>query len=336
MCNTSQQYFQFPREICRETRHEYGRCESLMDMEILKDSLIYPPGQPANETSVATIISFTFSSIGIGLSATAFFLLILTAIRFREWRTNYKNQLLIQFMLARILYTIVRYICDVSNVFRLHNTETVIFIDVFGMIYTEVALISWMFVFSKQMYEDIVKVFGVTDLNIIKTSFYTWFIPGVASILLYLAYYFQYDKKLQFHLIYSFVKWPVLTANAVLLIKVLKSVLSNNQRKGNNLRIIIVMVLLIFLFSFNLIIIDIYKIVFVVLLNNYLSFLFLIGSILPLYHCAFSILFWLFGNANTRKLWLEGNKVRPNSLDYRTSTLPRLNLNDIYQTRGPT
>ncbi|XP_060801240.1 uncharacterized protein LOC132901939 [Amyelois transitella] len=282
---------------------------SLMENSTKLDhgTIFYPENAPRN----LVVVFFVTSSIGIALSACAFILLVLTAVRFPEWRQSYKNQLLIQFMFARILYTFVRYVYDIRNFFELCNRDCVIILDKFLMTYTEVVLIAWMYMFTKHMHDSLVKVFNVEERTIWKLSLWTWFIPGLLSLILSLSYYFQKDKDIIFYLIYLLlVKWPFLSFIAVLLISILRSVLNSNQSTENNLKITIVMVVLVIVFSIHQFIIDITKLIYIVLLNNYVHYIFGIGSIVLLYHCAFSIIFWVFGNANTRKLW-SNNKERP-------------------------
>lgn len=279
--------------------------------ELEHGSVIHPSN---NETSFWTIFTLTCSSVGIALSAAALALLILTAFLFAEWRQSYKNQLLIQFMLARLFYTSVRFFSDIQHVFKMCSTsDSLIFLDILTMIYTEMVLIAWMFVFSRQMYISLVKVF-VTESNIWKVSVCAWLVPAMISLLLHTILYFSRDTYTTFFILYVvLIKWPVLIANAVLLILVLRSVLINNRNTEKNIRIVVVMIVLIFVFCFQQMLIDITKIVFIKFVerNCIMSTSLLISNILSMYHCAFSIVFWVLGNANTRKLWkFQGRDLR--------------------------
>lgn len=275
-----------------------------------------------NETSHhRTIVTLVSSTIGIALSILAFTALIITAVLFAEWRQNYKNQLIIQFMLARIMYTIMRYTYDIRNIFNICDFKCVIHLDVLGLMYTECALVSWMFVFSKHMHDSLVKVFNVPKTSMWKVSFFSWVVPGFISGLLYLSYSMQNGRDITVFLMYLFLlKWPVLCANAILLTQALLAILNTNQsRTESNVRIIVVMIVLIFVFSFQQILVDTYKIVHLLILDECVTFYLTVLNILAIYHCAFSITFWVFGNGNTRNLWKHRNVKLTSQLSVRSN-----------------
>lgn len=281
-----------------------------------------------NNATFLTILTFTCSTIGMVLSTIALVLLLLTALLYNEWRQNYKNQLLIQFMTARFFYTGVGYCYDIAHFFTDDKRYfTPISLHIFPMMYTEMALMSWMFVFSKQMYDCFVRVFVVTP-SLRKVSSSAWLIPAALSILLCTCYNEQNEHDLIFFMIYLFLlKWPVLSANGILLVLVLKSILTTNKSKiENNRRIIIVMVVLIFTFSIQQSILDIYKLTYLIFNKDNNSkctpVFFIFFNIITVYHCAFSILFWLFGNKRTRVLWglSKENEIVRNNLEQASCT----------------
>lgn len=260
-----------------------------------------------NSSSFLTIFTLAWSSLGIALSTAALLLLILTAALFAEWRRSYKNQLLIQFMLARFLYTFVRYFGDVQKLFNIcPYTGRIVLLDLVFMIYTEMALVAWMFVFSRQIYTSLVKVFTTERWSICKVSICSWLGPTTVAILLHVMFNVGQDATHQYLVAYIvIIKWPILIANAVLLIIALRSVLRNNMKTKKNIRIVLVMIMLIFLFCFQQMVIDMFKIVFLEIIDtqNIMNTTLIITNIFSMYHCAFSICFWVLGNANTRKLW---------------------------------
>lgn len=281
-------------------------------LEVEQGTNVLPP---TNDSNLFTAFTFSLSTAGILLSATTVILLILTAILFKEWRESYKNQLLIQFMIARFIYTFVRYFYDVKRVFGFCvRHDCIIYLDQFSMVYTEATLISWMFVFTKQMYDSLVKVFAIEKPNIIKVSLLTWILPGIVSVILYCLFYLQNDSDFQYFYMYILlVKWPVLIGTAVLLIIILRSVMKTNKNSaGKNSRIVFVMILLICMFCVQQLILDGYKIAYVIVLYRYSlsTYVLLIGNIFLMYHCPFSIIFWVFGNAKTRLLWMQRFKRR--------------------------
>lgn len=263
--------------------------------------------QDLDNKTIWTTVTFTLSTIGLSLSSLALALLILTAVLFAEWRQSFKNKLLIQFMLARFLYMFLRYINDIQYIFD--NLSSTYYhwplFDLWMLIYTEMAVVTWTFIFSRQMYLGLVKVFNTESQSIWKVSIYAWIAPSVVSCLLYFLYFIHKNSNTIHYMIYMIIlKWPLLIANAVLLILVLISVLKNNKNPKNNIKIVIVTMVMIFVFCFQQILVDIYRIVYILIQPLIIMGpLMVTGNILIMYQCAFSIFFWLFGNSNTIKLW---------------------------------
>lgn len=262
------------------------------------------------ETTFLPISTLTFSTIGMILSTIALVMLILTATLFSEWRRNYKNQLLTQFMIARFFYTFVRYFCDITILFEIDiHCSCPLTLGSVTKIYTEMVLLSWMFLFSKQMYECFVRVFAVKKPNVLKLSLCGWLLPAIATIIL--CFCVAILNSWHFHFFFFYVialKWPILCSNGFFLIVVLKSILGANKSKTeSNTRIIIVMIILIFSFCFQQAFYDIYKLINFVnnfkKTENYIPVVFTFTDIISVYHCAFSIMFWLFANKETRILW---------------------------------
>ncbi|CAH0626912.1 unnamed protein product [Chrysodeixis includens] len=265
---------------------------------------------PSDDPSIWTIVTLVCSSIGIALTAAALTLLVLTASLFPEWRKSYKNQLLIQLMFARLFYSAFRFFIDLQKMFQTCPlTQKFLSGDLFGMFYTEMVLVLWMFIFSRQMYISLVKVFAENS-SIWGVSLFAWLGPVAVTSILY-ALFTSGDKFYKYFVLYLMVfKWPVLIANAVILILVLKSVITNSIKTENCRRIIVVMIILIFTFGFYQIVVDVCKIYYIRVTYNggIMQTLLMISNILSMYHCAFSITFWVLGNASTRKLWLFRGK----------------------------
>lgn len=271
-------------------------------VQLEQGSVVY-----ARNDTFLTELTMALSTIGLVLSVCALLLLIATACLFSEWRKSFKNQLLIQFMLSRFCYTFVRYLYDMMSVFEFCiRADCVIYLNEISLIYTEAALVAWMFVFTKHMYSSLVRVFSVTKPSLWKVSMATWFTPLTISMVSFMTYRSQEGNDLLFFFIYlALFKWPVLIANAMLLIMILKSITKKNISKVNdnksNFRLVIVMNILIWTFCFQQVFVDIYKILYIIF--NLKPNLFLTYNIASMYHCAFSITFWVLGNADTRKLW---------------------------------
>lgn len=261
--------------------------------------------------TVLTILTFTTSTIGVGLSIIALVLLIVTAVLFVEWRRSFKNQLLIQFMLARFFFTIARYFYDVTKVFDLNVTpESFASLDVLILFYTEMVLLAWMAMFTKQMYNSLVKVLVFEYPRLWKVSIATWLTPCFCATVFFIIYMIRH-QFLNIYIVYlSVIKLPVIIFIAILLIRTTKSIINiNMSRTENNSRILIVMVGLIFMFCIQQAVVDIYTLVAIIITRRknempiVIHIIFVILNICAIYHCAFSIMFWLFGNAQTRKLW---------------------------------
>lgn len=266
-----------------------------------------------SEDNNATFISkttFVFSTSGMVLSILSMTMLTLTAMLFSEWRQNYKNQLLLQFMIARFIFSFVRYLYDIMKFLNICKRDfNPIYLSQLPLAYTEMALVTWMYVFSKQMHDSLVRVFNTGSSNLLKVSLGAWLIPALVSILSFLTYNMQVGKEVQIFVIYLFIiKWPALFANGILLISSLRAIISANISKTeSNPRIILVMLILIFTFCIQQAAMDFYKLVFAIFhlddMSENVPLFFVITNILSIFHCAASILFWLFGNKRTRVLW---------------------------------
>lgn len=277
--------------------------------EVEQGNVIY---NPKNTTSFWTIFTLVWSSTGIALSTAALVLLILTAALFAEWRKSYKNKILIQFMLARFLYTFVRFFGDVQKLFNMcPYSGSVILLDIVFMIYTEMALVCWMFVFSRQIYINLVNVFITESWTLWKVSLCAWLGPTSVAVLLHCMFHLGEEATHKYLILYILlIKWPLLITNAVLLILALISVIKNSIKSKKNIRIVLVMIMLIFLFCFQQMVLDVFKIVFLEIehTKKFINTIIIVSNIFSMYHCAFSICFWVLGNANTRKLWKFNSK----------------------------
>ncbi|CAH2235086.1 jg7497 [Pararge aegeria aegeria] len=130
-------------------------------------------------SKLLTTFTFAVSTFGMVLSIIALVLLLLTALLFIEWRKIYKNQVLIQFMIARFLYSAVRYFYDITQLFDIRPSYFhPIYLDAIPLAYTEMVLVTWMCIFSKLMYESFVKVFNVGTPSLLKLSLAAWLVPG--------------------------------------------------------------------------------------------------------------------------------------------------------------
>lgn len=292
-------------------------------LEFEQGTVIYPPD---NVTSLLAKISLSASSLGIVLCGVSLILLALTAILFAEWRNSYKNQLLIQLILARYVYTLVRYGYDIRQYFRLNVTvDYQIYLNHFFMVYTELTLVVWMYVYTKQMYRSLVHVFDPDQPNIWKVTITTWFLPGLVTLFIHSIYYLQnYSSFTTFILYLIIFKWPFLVLNAIMLIRILKSLVKN--KKKTNFKAIILIYILIFVFCFQQLFVDIYRVLYISYIYKirYAPHLLIASHVSALYHCVAAVMFWIFGNANTRKMWKNAilckTPLMKTQLGLRTST----------------
>lgn len=266
-----------------------------------------------NTSSNFTVTFFIVSGVGLSLSSVAVALLILTAILFKQWRDNYKNILLLQFIISRYLYVLSRYFLEITaHAGRCRPSEGIfLYFNFFTLFYTELALVTWMFVFSKQMHDSLVKVFYKrTGHFLLKTSLAAWLVPAAIVTSIILALQLIKILYIQVFIAYVFlIKWPLVFSNAILLVLVLRSVIkSNNIRNESNKRIVIVMILMIYFFCFQQVIHDVHEIVYIVSSDtmgpqDIMFSFFITFNIFILFQCPVSTMFWLFANAETRALW---------------------------------
>lgn len=294
-------------------------------------SIIIDKDISLSEDNNATFISkttFILSTFGMVLSILSMTMLILTAILFSEWRQSCKNQLLLQFMIARFIFSFVRYLDDVMKFLNICNRDfNPIYLGQLPLAYTEMVLVTWMYVFSKQMHDSLVRVFNTGSSKLLKVSLSAWLIPALVSILSYLTYNMQVGKEIQIFVIYLFlIKWPALCANGILLISSLRAIISANISKTeSNPRIILVMLILIFTFCIQQAAMDFHKLVYVIFhfdnMTADVPLFFVFTNILSIFQCAASILFWLFGNKRTRVLWRFSSYQRKQSEQPSCSTI---------------
>lgn len=281
----------------------------------------------SNETKL-NIITFALSTIGCTLSIIALTMLIFTAILFSEWWRKYKNQVLIQFMIARFFYILSRYIFDASLIFGFYMKSTFMQnYDFIIHVFTELSLVAWMSVFAHTLHESLVIVIVMPSrYRLLRASLGAWLVPAASSFLLCLNSYVKQTITLSdFLIFFILVKWPLLLWNAVLLMKSLKSLSSKHRtlchnRPDNNVKIVLTMVFLLFIFSLQQIIHDICKIVYLILYHKYdfvsynIQNWVITVNILALYYCPISVSFWIIGNKHTRGLWKKYLKKKLNRI----------------------
>lgn len=261
--------------------------------------------------TLSTIIQFSIITIGMIFSTVAMIFLLATFCLFVEWRRRLKNQILTQFMIARFFYTLTRYLYDVFNICEVQIFSK--FCNNFVLhVSTEASLIIWMFLFTKQMYYSFVKVFNVKKTSTLIVFTVAWLTPLFIAVLSCVSCFLYYVKlQGEFICLYLlFVKWPLLIVNGVFLMMILKAIFSRISKKtDNNFRIVIVMVTLLFTFCVQQIIVDVHKIFYILSYDkDKISNFFYFATVVAVYHCAFSIFFWLFGNKRTVELWYGGLK----------------------------
>lgn len=273
--------------------------------------IVYNNSLISNKENTTTLTKVTFftSSAGVAASLMSIVLLLITAFAFVEWRRSFKNQLLIQLVLARFLYTFMRYYHDIRVLFHLCDRYNCIKqVDWFFLIHTEIFMVCWMFVFTKHMHTSLVKVF-FDKRNIYKVTFLTLLVSYIIAGAVYFMMFGFGGRSinLKTYLIYLLLfKWPILIWNAVMLVQILLNVLKSNNAKSKvnrrgNIRTIIVMRMLLFVLCFHQIFLDIFNICSVFF--DLSSLVMVICNTTTLYQSASTTFFWIFGNDRTRQLW---------------------------------
>lgn len=265
------------------------------------DNLITDKGN----VTLITKITLVTSTAAIVSAAVAVLLLIFTACLFKEWRRSYKNQLLIQLILIRFTYTLLRYLHDILKFYaNKDQLGGVVYLDKYLMIYTELTLILFMLIFTRHMYEKLVKVFDKRR-SIWKVSLGTRIVSCLTSIVVYLLFGWG-SNGVTFKIFFLYLgvlKWPLLLGNAVMLFVIMKTVIKSNRivQHRRNLRPVCVISLLMFTLCFNQMFVDIYKLVH--FFYKLPSVTLIISNTLTVFQCTFSVIFWIFGNKNTCLLW---------------------------------
>ncbi|GBP59821.1 hypothetical protein EVAR_30090_1 [Eumeta japonica] len=194
----------------------------------------------SNNTTSVSGISFALQTIGITSTILTLTLLLLTCALHREWRQTFKNQLLVQLMISRFLHVLARYVYDTALMLgHYEDGDTWIRYDVLSFVYTELVVSSWMFVFTKNMYDDLVKVITVKKSHrLLKASLGCWLAPLPPSLVGSVFYTREPSLELYLYFLYCTLKWPILIANGCILLKIIKSLRKDSEENKSNRKIL--------------------------------------------------------------------------------------------------
>lgn len=152
-------------------------------------------GSQQEDSELAFFVIRVFWLSGIAVSAVCLLIQILTFAFIRISRKT-DEKILTQITITRILATSSEYYL----LYLRHSVR--IYFDLLFTLYfvSDFALVCWMFVFTKNLYDKIVLVFPTSKLNLILTSIFIWTLSlpfgviGVFMLNKYIMYFVTYCK----------------------------------------------------------------------------------------------------------------------------------------------
>ncbi|XP_063624664.1 uncharacterized protein LOC134796397 [Cydia splendana] len=153
--------------------------------------------------------------LGIAVSAVCLILQLLVLILIPNAR-KYDEKVLVQLTIARIVNTVCEFLISFENL------EQGLFNDVvYGLYFqSDFALVSWMFIFTKNLYDKVVLVFVYEKIRLRIVSCLVWFLTLPVGVLcpVLLTYYKEYWNI--FYKSYSQVKFFMLLLNALIFVEI--------------------------------------------------------------------------------------------------------------------
>lgn len=264
-----------------------------------------------NETTLEII-----SLIGCFLSLFGLLMIVLTAIMFRSWRSDFNNKIWIQLTVA-LLINVISFLIIVFSKFEDYTS----FCMTVGIIlhYAVLASFCWMLVAAVISYRKLVLVFATDPRRrLLKASAFSWLFPLIIVVMLVIVAPQSYTKRFEDHTPTGAFCYPsglglwltvyapiaiVVISNWILFALILRSVFGTKkiQKHGDSsemLRRASVSCLLVFLFGlpwiFGLFAYNIVAAYFFTLTTSYQGFVLFI--------------FFIIINTKTRSMWV--NKLR--------------------------
>ncbi|XP_063359808.1 adhesion G-protein coupled receptor G2-like [Cydia amplana] len=137
------------------------------------------------------------SLIGCFLSLFGLLMIVLTAIMFRSWRSDFNNKIWIQLTVA-LLINVISFLIIVFSKFEDYNS----FCMTVGIIlhYAVLASFCWMLVAAVISYRKLVLIFATDPRRrLLKASAFSWFFPLIIVLILLIVAPQSYTKRFEDH-----------------------------------------------------------------------------------------------------------------------------------------
>uniref|UniRef100_A0A2H1WAB5 SFRICE_023168 n=1 Tax=Spodoptera frugiperda TaxID=7108 RepID=A0A2H1WAB5_SPOFR len=169
--------------------------------------------------------------VGIAISSLCLILqLVLYKIRPKIRKLDQK--ILTQLTVARLINSIMEML--MTDQYFNDYTKDLVFALYF---HTDAALISWMFVFTKNLYEKVVLVFVLKKISFLILSLLVWIIVIPIGVLCPVS--LVVDFFLDYYKVYSWLKFIVLTMNLLFFGKIFYVIATRNQKTNRNMKDIV-------------------------------------------------------------------------------------------------
>ncbi|KAF9823397.1 hypothetical protein SFRURICE_006610 [Spodoptera frugiperda] len=180
---------------------------------------------------IGSITELYIRYVGIAISSLCLILqLVLYIIRPKIRKLDQK--ILTQLTVARLINSIM----ELLMTYQYFNdyTKDLVFALYF---HTDAALISWMFVFTNNLYEKVVLVFVIKKISFLILSLLVWIIAVPIGVLCPVSlvndFFFDYYK------VYSWLKFVVLTVNLLFFGRIFYVIATRNQQTNRNMKDIV-------------------------------------------------------------------------------------------------
>lgn len=155
------------------------------------------------------------------------------AVKMKQWRRNYRNQMLTQISLVRFLKRVIGYIIFLEKNRAIPTQQEPSLLNLCSIIYFNFVTIFLVFFLIKHMYDTLIVVFvKVTKNSLYKVTIFAWLFPIVLTGL-WIAFisYNVMDKWLVDLIFCSLFKWTFTVIGTILYICILHRIIEDKFRK---------------------------------------------------------------------------------------------------------
>lgn len=163
---------------------------------------------------------------GIALS-TLCLILQLVLFKIRPQLRKMDQKILTQLTVARLLNSILEYLMT-CGVFNLYTRDVTFAL----YLQTDIVLVCWMFVYTKNLYDKVVLVFALQKWNFVILSVLIWILTiplGVLCPVFLMLGYFT-----EFYQAYSLLKFAILTVNVLFFCRIFYVIINRSKNSNRN------------------------------------------------------------------------------------------------------